>query len=59
MGNSFWCAEMLNWVLKLFSLHDIMSKARMDSSGGSISLRPFFARRSQLPLLDQAIAQKG
>lgn len=43
---SFWCMELLNWVLKLFSFRDIMSKARIASSGGRISLRPFFAMRN-------------
>ena len=32
--NNFWCIPMINWVLKLFSFHVIMSKERIDSSGG-------------------------
>jgi hypothetical protein len=31
---TFWCADMLNWVLKLFSVRDIMSKVRIANSGG-------------------------
>jgi hypothetical protein len=33
--NSFSCARMLNWVLKLFHFHVIMSKVRIANSGGS------------------------
>jgi hypothetical protein len=41
---TFWCAEMLNWVLKLFSFHDIMSKVRIANSGGRFFPPPFFCQ---------------
>jgi len=46
---------MLNWVLKLFSFRDIMSKGRIASSGGNLSLRPFFAKGYAARLLNLAV----
>jgi len=46
---------MLNWVLKLFSIRDIMSKVRIANSGGNLSLRPFFANRYVTFMLNLAV----
>jgi hypothetical protein len=45
---TFWCAELLNWVLKLFSFRDIMSKARIANSGGKLIPPPFFCQMALL-----------
>src|SRR5690606_2732224 len=42
--NIFLCVELLTWVLKLFSLRDIMSKVRITASGGEHSSPPFFCQ---------------
>lgn len=53
--NSFSCADMLNWVLKLFSLRVIMSKVRIGNSGGRFFPPPFFCQAIGVPLLNLAV----
>lgn len=57
-GGKFSCQKTLNWVLKLFSFRDIMSKARIDNSGGNLSPRPFFAKRYAARLLNLAVESR-
>ena len=54
----FSCAQMLNWVLKLFSFRDIMSKVRIANSGGKVSLRPFFARKRLVRPSDESGSER-